>query len=401
MPPGTIDASRYRRWIAVAATTLVTVSVAGYGAIAAMATTTVAAVRSSALLAAGDSSNRAGLRALRQDQVDIALTARPLNQRLVNVAMVRATDGSGVEQVRPWISAVAQLGWRDTSALQNMLYVAAMRNDLAGIFDVTDAMLRRRQLTDQMIPILSTFEADPSSRDLFARRLVANPNWRGLYLSTTEHLLTPGQLAARYRLLRELQRRGSPITMSEAAQNIDAFERADLPVLGFGLWQMVHPGVTRPLGDTRFAAASEWSRLGQDNPVAYQWQISVGEGFRADAVVDAARATLDIDWNGRGVPVFAQQRTSGSTGSYQLDIGVSPANVADLAAFDFRLVCKDVKVSFRQIPQRPQRFVTERSVPCAYPMFQIAGNIQSATTPHQLSIQSLALRPLSRVREFD
>lgn len=399
MPRGTTEAGGYRRWIAATATALVTVSVAGYAAVAATATATVIAARPGALLADHDAESHVGLRRLHQVQINTALASRPLDQRLANVAMARVADRQGEGRITPWIAAVSRLGWRDTPALQNMMYVAATRNDIPAVFNIGDALLRRRQLTDQMIPVLSMLESDPASRDILVERLASRVSWRGLYLSSTVHLRTPAQLRARYALLRALQRRGSPIASSEATPTSRAFEQANLHDLGFALWRAVRPGLTRPLDDTRFAAASESFRLGKEDPVAYQWQIPNGEGFRADAVTEDGRTMLDIDWNGRGVPVFAQQRSSASPGRYALDIRVPSANVVDLAAFDFRMVCDTATVSFRQDAQRPQRFVTEATVPCAYPMFQIAGNIQSAATPRHLSIRSLALRALPGTRE--
>lgn len=406
MPPATIKPEGLRRWIAVATTMFVMLPILVYAALAATATASVAAARSGALLADGDADRRAVLRALPQDRIDAALTARPLDQRLVNVAMARDVDRRSAGRqtqriapgiapgIAPWIVVVSRLGWRDTTALQNMLYVAAAREDVPAAFDITDALLRRRQLSDQIVPALSAVEAEAPSRELLVTRLAGQPSWRGLYLTATAHLRTPAQFAGRYELLRALRRRGSPAMRSEATRNVQAFEQAGFHALGFALWRSVRPGVTRPLDDTGFARAGEDTRLGEDDPVAYQWQFSSGEGYRADAIAAEGRATLDIDWNGRGVPVFAQQRTSAAPGRYAIEVGMQTTDLADLAALDFRLVCDAATIPLRQDARVPRRFVTEGPVPCAYPMLQIAGGIQSAVTPRHLSIRSVSLRPL-------
>jgi hypothetical protein len=362
--------------------------------VAATATARVSAARSTALLADQDPDDRAVLRTLDDAQVRAALTARPLDQRIVNVAMTRAVDQKGPTATAPWIAVVSRLGWRDTAAIQNMLYVAANRNDIARVLDLGDALMRRRQLTDQMIPVLSAAETDPQVRGTFITRLVGQPEWRNTYLTATGHLRTREQLTARYALLRELQRRGSPPAWSEMVQNIRALEQAGLYDLAFSLWQSSHRGVTRPLDDTHFAQVADSFRLGSEEPIAFQWQIPAGEGFNTGVSTEGGRPTLDIDWNGRGVPVFAQQRTSAMPGRYGLDIGVDPARLADLKALDFKLMCADQPVLFQQDSQRPTRFLAQRATPCAYPVLQISGSIRAGATPHQISLRSVTLRRL-------
>lgn len=333
------------------------------------------------------------LRALEPNRLRTAITAKPLSQRIVNIAMVSSVDRQGETRLRPWIATLSQLGWRDTVSVQNMIYVAAVNGDIAAVLDLSDALLRRRQMIDQMIPVLSVAETDPQARAAFVDRLIARPAWRNTYLTSTGHLQTAEQLRARYQILRELRRRGSPPSWSEAAQNIRALEYAGLYDLGFALWRSARPGVSRPLNDTHFLQASESFRLGED-PVPYQWQIPVGAGFSADAVSENGRSTLEINWNGRGVPMFAQQRTSAEPGRYVLEVNVSPTDVADLRAINFRFVCTrtNTAIAFQRDMREPTRFVTEQALPCAYPVLQIAGSIQAGATPHQLSLQSVTLR---------
>jgi hypothetical protein len=56
-------------------------------------------------------------------------------------------------------------------------------------------------------------------------------------------------------------------------------------------------------------------------------------------------------------------------------------------------VCGQTATAFR--PTGAGHFVTENPVPCAYPVFQIAGDVQPSEVSHQISIEGIDLRPLS------
>lgn len=382
-----------RHWIVAAAVAVVLLALAISAQRAAAAMASVAAARNAAVLAVPDAAARAPLRALPDATVDTALAASPLRQRTVNVAMARAVAAGA--PVGPWMAQLSRLGWRDTTALQNKLWAAAQANDLPAVMDTGDALLRRQELIEQVIPVLSLAEGDPRLRAAFAERLAARPNWRQLYLTTTGHLRTPEQLTARYQLLRTLRQRGSGLPRSEAEQNIRLMDQGGLPELGFALWQGLERGVTRPLDDTDFVRASASFQSGAD-ALPFEWQMMSGEGVSVGATGNGAGATLDIDWDGRGVPVLARQRTSALPGAYRLDIAIAPEKTSELGVLDFSLLCADEKVVLRQDERRPSRFVTERPVPCAYPVLEIRGNIQSATTPHQFSIERIMLSRIGR-----
>lgn len=393
--PGTTEPERGRRAIAALLTAAVMLSVVWYAATASIAIGTVLGARSGALLATPRLEAADRLDQLNDDRVRTAIAAMPLDQRLVNIGMAREAKRQGNGRTASWLAVLARLGWRDTASVQNMLYAAALTTDLPRILDLGDALLRRRQLTDQMIPVLSTVEGDAALRAIFVQRLAERPSWRGLYLTTTGHLRTRDQLIARFETIRLLQRRGARLDQAEVVPSITALDGADLSQYGFALWQSIRPNATRPLDDTGFVLASRSYATGHD-PVPYQWQMMTGQGFSADASRDGDQASLTIDWDGRGVPVFAQQRTSAGPGSYTLAVAVAPEDVGDLSAIDFRLVCDDGAVGFRQILADPTRYVTTGPVRCSFPLFQIAGEIQAGASTHQLSFDRITMQPLGR-----
>lgn len=360
-----------------------------------------------------------------------ALAARPLDQGIVNLAMVREIQayaagnangqGAGVTSQRSvvqgpvvngqatpgytipalddarlaaWMPVVAQLGWRDTATQFNRLYVAAAGADIATILDVSEALLRRQQLMDRITPVLALVETDPKiSLDLVGR-LQNRPAWRGAYLESTTILTRRDQLVARYGILRELMRRGGQLTKTEVAANVIALDRGKLPELGFALWKAVHRDVVVPLNDPDFQRAAANS-ADDVTPVPYDWQLMTGEGFSTDAFVEDGRSALEIKWNGRGVPIFVRQRTSARSGRYRLDIVLDPENIADLSAIQFRLMCDDTAIALRQEGRVPTRLATVQPVPCAYPVFEVVGDVQSSSTPHTLLLHALHLRPLA------
>jgi hypothetical protein len=360
-----------------------------------------------------------------------ALAARPLDQGIVNVAMVReiqahaagnangqgagatsqravvqgpvvngqATSGYTIParddaRLAAWMPVVAQLGWRDTATQFNRLYVAAAGADIATILDVSEALLRRQQLMDRITPVLAIVETDPKISLDLVRRLQNRPAWRGAYLESTTILTRRDQLVARYGILRELMRRGGRLTKSEVAANVIALDRGKSPELGFALWKAVHPDVVVPLNDPDFQRAAANS-ADDVISVPYDWQLLTGEGFSTDAFVEDGRSALEIKWNGRGVPVFVRQRTSARRGRYLLDIVLDPENIADLSAVQFRLMCDDTAIALRQDGKVPTRLATVQPVPCAYPVFEIVGDVQPSSTPRALLLHSLHLRPIA------
>jgi len=390
-------ASKPRRAIAASVTGAVLLTVTAYAAVTETALTMTLAARSGALLGNLKAESAAPLDRLSDGAMRTAIAGSPLDQRVLNVAMARDVKRHGRERASAWLGALSQMGWRDTATLQNRIYAALLRTDLLDILNISDALLRRQQLSDQITQVVLLLEADPTMRPQLINRLAGRPNWRNLYLATTiGHLKTPEQLSARVLLMDGLARRGA-LDKSEVVPSVNALERANLPRQAFALWQRVQPGVTRPLDDERFDRASRSYDAGYD-PVPFQWQMTTGEGFSADAVRDGARTELAIDWSGRGVPTFAQQRTSGGPGRYALNLDVTAKEKADLPALSFKLLCGDAATLFEAAGD-PTRLRTVTAVPCDFPILQISGDVQSSATAHQITINRIVMRQLNAKSE--
>lgn len=390
--PGETRPGIARRALATALTAIVFLLVVGYAAVAYVALGTAWRTQSRALLAL-PATPAGAIDALSDATIRTAFSAAPLEQRTVNIAMVREARARvpGQDRTLAWLPVLKRLGWRDTPSLQNLLYAAGLTQDLPEVLDAGDALLRRQKLTDQIIPVMAQVEANPRLQGAFAARLAGNPSWRHLYLISTGPIGSKEQLLARFALIRRLRRNGVRLDPDDITPSITLLDQHDLSVYGLALWHDIRPQATRPLDDVDFRLASRSYQSGF-GLVPYEWQMMTGDGFTVDALDDDGHARLSIDWNGRGVPVFAQQRTSAAPGRYALAVAVSPDDVADLAAIAFRLTCGNTAVAFE--PAGPTRYVTTAAVPCAYPVLQIAGDVQMSAIPHQLAISRISLTPL-------
>ncbi len=381
-----------RRSVAVVAVLAVLLAITTYLIGTAQAYGQVVAVRAVALIGGwkSDPAAAAPAMALSDDTVRRAVAARPLDVRALNVAMFRAVVRGGDAAAARWIPVVSQLGWRDTPTLQNRLFVAATNNDLPGIMDLSDALMRRQQLQDQIIPILSIVEQEPAMRALFARRLLAAPPWRSAYLYAAGHLKDPEQLAARAALLVELRRGGLTLDRDALRSNIQAMVAGDSQSLAFALWSSSRAGVERPLFDPDFTATTRDFANGQI-PVAFEWALESGNGFSADSYIEGGRAAIDIRWNGRGVPVLIHQQTSATPGRYRLNVRVAPEKVRDLGSFAFRMVCDGNSYLMQPAPGNPATFETPIAVPCSFPTFEVRGDIAAEGTPRQIDLYGFRL----------
>lgn len=382
-----------RRGAVAALTAAILLSVAIYAYVAATAVMEVRAMRAGALLGDLRSKQAARLDMLSDPTVRRAIAAEPMDGAIVNVAMARDVRQHGNGRTENWLAILARLGWRDTPSLQNRLYAVASAGNMDRVLDISDALMRRQKLLDQVILVLSMAEADPVLHGPLIDRLAENPPWRAAYLSAVAHLKERSQLIARFDLLRQLRRRHVRLDKDEVIPSILALDRADLPQYGFALWQRIQPGVARPLDDPDFARAGRSDQDGH-NPVPYEWQTMSGEGFSAAAVRDGAQTTLSIDWNGRGVPLFAQQRTSATPGFYALDVQAPAEEKADLSALVFRLVCDSTTSTFAPVAGDITHLRTITPVACSYPVLQIAGDIQPSPMAHLVTINRLFLYPV-------
>lgn len=384
---------RLRKGVSAALVAAALLPVANYLVNRSPAINRVQAAQSAALLyaAINTPASVAPVKALSDTVMRQAVAARPLNPALINTAMVRDVVTHGEAAADRWIAPLSRLGWRNTAALQNRLFIAAVRSDQRQVLDLCDALMRRRQIQDTLIPLLNTVELDPTLRQDFVKRLANTPIWRPLYFYASSGLKTPEQLRARYDVLQMLRRQGVQVDTTLVRSSVQAMIDNGMPELGFALWRQVKPGITTPLNDSGFLQASA-AKTG-DSP--FGWETATGDGFDVDTYREGQKAVLAVQWNGRGVPMLARQRTSAFPGHYALNVDVSPEKIRDLTAFRFSLLCGKVATELQQDPQHPTRFVTREMVSCSFPIFEMLGDIDAQNAPRSVDFRHFTLTRIS------
>ncbi|MGK6353909.1 hypothetical protein ACMGDH_01630 [Sphingomonas sp. DT-207] len=323
-----------------------------------------------------------------------AIIARPLRQELVNFAVVY---GGHVSDER-WILLLRRLGWRSTEALQTILAHDITKNNLAGALDSLDALLRRRQLFDEGSLALGQMEKLDEGRPYVVRLLARRPPWRRDYLLMAGDLRDPRAALSRYQVLLALRRGGDQLERHEVAPLLPALIRGGNRAEAWHLWQLFDAArVTSPVNDPDFRVITS-SLDGDIMSVPFEWHIATGPGFSAVPYLDAGVPRLSLSWDGRGVPVFASQRTSAQPGMYRLNVTTQDSHAIVDRLLAFRLRCDDGSVvDFRlESPSGSPalRYLSEARVPCAFPELQIAARLQASPSSYNVSLDRITLSRL-------
>jgi len=330
-----------------------------------------------------------------------ALAANPLDQKIVNgviAARLRATGDIG--RARREVALLRQLGWRNTNALQNLLWLAGTTSptDLPLMMDTLDALLRREQLLGQVYPVLNLMTTDPAFRAILARRLARHPPWRLYYLMSASDLSRPDQIEGRYLLMRAIQRSGGRLARNEIAPVLPKLIGIGRPEQAFALWGTQAAGVSMPLTDTNFAFAA--GPVSADTlPVPFEWQLKSGSGYVVDAGRDDHGSFMSIDWSGRGTPSFASQRTTARAGRYRLVVTADPPMSTVANRIGFRLLCTDgSKAEFNLVSTGSggkAQLVGIGRVACNFPELELYGLIQTGTSAASVMLRTVLLERMN------
>jgi hypothetical protein len=327
--------------------------------------------------------------------IDMAIVATPLRQALFHLAVI----GEGHSKDSRWIEVLRRQGWRDTPALQTIVTYLAERNDLRGVLDVLDSLLRRRQAFAEGSNAVQTMEMLPDGRPLVVGLLARHPPWRHDYLVMAGDLKTAAAASGRYQVLIALQRRGDRLSRDEVAPLLPVLIRTGQASSAWALWQtLVGVGhTTSPLDDMRFRKLNALSLSDEEMSVPFEWKITTGQGFSVEPYSDKGGTMMGISWDGRGVPVFASQQTSETVPAshYKLSIATPDAPAIIASLLEFRLRCDDGSVtSFDTagpVTNGILRYQTATRVACSFPLFEIAGRLQGTGSAHSIDLSEVRL----------
>jgi len=301
-----------------------------------------------------------------------ALIVDPLNQRLLNVAMVTHARTAREEEQGRWFTALARLGWRDTASRQNLLLQHAKHENIAAILDDIDGLLRRNRLIEQVSPALITLEGDLVGRRWVIERLRQRPAWRFGYLQRGSLIDDPVQLAARARTIRSLQQSGDDVADGEISPVLPKLIAAGLGEEALAIWRVREPSIKRPIADPNFAKLA--TERGS-SAVPFHWQLTAAADYSVDATLEPA-PHLSISWSGIGVPIFAAQTLSASAGRYGVILSTAEPDKVLPKMVTVRAVCGTDVVDFvhqKEVSATKVAYFPDRPLPCPFARLELVG----------------------------
>lgn len=326
----------------------------------------------------------------------IAVAYDPMNQRLVNTAMLAMSRGRPGPPDSTWFAMLARLGWRDTPSRQNLLIRHVQQGEIVATLDDIDGLLRRDQLIDQISPVLLTAESDPVWRIQIIERLRQRPSWRFGYLQRGSLIDDPVLLAARADTIRTLQRLGDDVAVGEIAPILPRLLAADLGAQAFAIWQAREPSIARPVADPGFAGLALER---QPSTVPFHWQLTNGSDYGVD-VESRPAPHLTLSWNGAGAPIFATQHISESAGHYAVIFTTLEPGSGLSDMIGVRAVCGSEIIDFvhsRQLSPTRIAYAGERAVPCSYPRLELFGrSARSGPRDRRVAISHVAIANVAK-----
>lgn len=233
------------------------------------------------------------------------LLAAPIDQRMLNQFLTARNENGNWSDGE--IAALGQLGYRSSVAQLNLLTLAAQRGDWAEAIRRTDALLRRRQASNEVRALMFLAESTPSGRQQLVQSLSDWPEWADPYFVDSRFTRLEGGIAARMALFDLASEKGGPLPRRIAARSSTHIARAGNLEAAHQLFMQYEEdssglGLTDP-EFIKFAAVSSQD----EQPFPFDWNAIESEGarFRVRSVSDGVSATLR--WDGRGNPKFFEK----------------------------------------------------------------------------------------------
>lgn len=319
------------------------------------------------------------------------LALQPLNPRLVNAAVqAPAMSGAarGRDDIRRRAAILARLGWRDTTVLQNRLTFAAERRDVAEVVDLLDALLRRNRAVQQTTALFNAIELIPDGHEFLVGRLSGNPPWRRSYLMSGATLSNAAQLAARAKLLSELQEKRIALDYAEIAPVLAPMVSQGLVAEAARIWSKYRgEEELAPLSDTSFDRFAR-EGVGGEWDIPFDWKPSAGLGYSVSSYSEGDDAVVRIDWNGKGVPTFLSQQLSSLPEDHRVVLTVVGDRRQVAAALDLIYRCPNSRHILTASNGRRRNellYRLDEPVDCRFPQLEVAGRLQPSAAASLVS----------------
>jgi hypothetical protein len=302
----------------------------------------------------------------------------PLNQRSLNLLYVYHVR-SGLDDARTaeLQETLARLGWRHTSAQQNLMYQLARTGRYAEAVQRIEALLLRQQLRDQALEALFLMEGQADTRPLVLNALKRDPKWLRDFFGHWRGTHSPERLTARLKTVQALQASGKRFSREELAGLIKGLAEAGQLPQAYAVWRSLDESRSSGiLFDARFVHAARQQSEGTQ-ALPFEW---IADRIAGNGVAFAGSGNLieaHLRWTGSGLPVFLRQRFPAVPGYYRLVLKGLDARPELLGKVRFSALCPGRTVRFSTPVSGATDSLQLRSddpIDCRFPEFRIAGS---------------------------
>lgn len=327
-------------------------------------------------------------------QLQKAVLAEPIDQAVVNAAMVTSLAQRPSSDPRPWLNVVASLGWRNMTAQQNIIAAAIQRDDIPSIVNSADALLRVGTLFGEATAVMNLAEAYPETWPRVITLLKSNVSWRHDYLGQASPSMLPAILDGRIRTIAALQRAGDRPDRQQVRPLVAALAAAGRLAEADSVWRDYTGDRGSALYDVRFERAL--AQLDQPlTPLSFDWSLNLDSGYTTDIASNGlGGAVLTVRWDGRGVPVFFSQQTSAAPGHKILRVRVDGDTQIFGERIGFRLRCGGSVAEFAPVG-RPGSLdltlATIQPVTCSFPSLEAYGRVGKSVRSFDGAITAISM----------
>jgi hypothetical protein len=331
-------------------------------------------------------------------KVEENLARNPFRTDLLTLLFVQSVaDGNSRHDSGSLAGYLQRFGRRSTPAQLALVVEAAKRDDLPGVMEQIDSLLRRERQTELLFDFLQQIEMVPEGRAELVRALASAPSWAKWYLSRPQDIANKRVVDARAALLTDLRKSGSVRDRDHLAASINALHAAQRSEEAFEAWSYLEKESAKSiLADPDFKLLQRYSPDQSYLLTAFDWQLHSGNGFYSSINAGPTEPTVRIDWNGSGVPLFLSQTLKQLEQRpiiLTLQSSNSPIQLARSLAIAARCPGKN-DIRFVMEPRNDTRAVyyrSEETIRCAFPQLRISGKLMTSASPVELSLTSISI----------
>lgn len=315
-----------------------------------------------------------------QDDLKKRLYNSPLDQSALALQFQLIADDKLKAETRGrYVDAIKSTGWRASVAQQILIAEAVKKEDVKTIIERADGLMRRNNLRDELLQLLSLVEADERSSTILIDRLRHRPTWRKDFFGRVALLQSDQQLNGRIRTISQLMEQSDPINRQEIAGSSVALVRSGNHDSARDLvaqFKTTYEPDDTDFADSKFHTLARTSSAGERS-LPFEWQLGDARGLSTRVAESAGQGVVRVGWNGRGTPVFLSRRLVLDTPSQiRVKLDVNASDLSRRNDLQLKAVCPDqtyILLRNKSESQKALHFESDGEVACSYPDLQIGG----------------------------